>query len=211
MLNSQTFEPDPDSRPSGLRYRLAFLTSHVFNPFLICVGLIILFSARSSASFSEAVKWSLISAGIGLLPVFLVIIYLLRHGKVGDFFIAAREERHKIYIIGCLSAAAGSVVLALLDAPSTLVAGFATGTTTAIVFAIINLWWKISLHTAIVAASATILVFLYGWTASWTLITVPLTAWSRIELDCHSFKQTVGGAVLAAALVMILFPRLAAL
>ncbi|OGN90509.1 MAG: hypothetical protein A2158_02795 [Chloroflexi bacterium RBG_13_46_14] len=209
MIDSNTFDHEPLDKPSGKRQRIANLTSKVLNPFLLCLALIVLFSFKSAASTSEAIKWALISTGLGILPVFLVIIYLLRQGKLDDFFIAAREQRTRVYVIGCLSAAAGCITLAVLGAPDILVAGFITGVSTAFIFAFINLWWKISLHTAIVAASATILVMMYGWVAAGTVALVPLTAWSRIELECHSLTQTVSGALLATLLVFVLFQPLA--
>jgi hypothetical protein len=209
MIDSNTFDHEPLNRSSGKRQRIANLTSNILNPFLLCLALIVLFSFKSAASMSEAIKWASISTGLGILPVFLVIIYLLRHGKLDDFFIAAREQRTRIYIIGCLSAAAGCITLAVLGAPDILVAGFITGVSTAFIFAFINLWWKISLHTAIVAASATILVMMYGWIAAGTVALVPLTAWSRIELEYHSLTQTVSGALLSTLLVFLLFQPLA--
>jgi membrane-associated phospholipid phosphatase len=209
MIDSNTYDHEPLVKPSGKRQRIANLTSNILNPFLLCLALIVLFSFKSAASTSEAIKWASISTGLGLLPVFLVIIYLLRQGKLDDFFIAAREQRTKIYFIGCLSAAAGCVTLALLEAPDILIAGFVTGVSTAVVFAVINLWWKISLHTAIVAASVTIMVMIFGWIAAASAVLVPLTAWSRIELEYHSFKQTVSGALLATLIVFALFQPLA--
>ncbi len=209
MIDSNTFDHEPINKPSGKRQRVANLTSNILNPFLLCLALIVLFSFKSADTTSEAIKWTLISTGLGLLPVFLVIIYLLKQGKLNDFFIAAREQRTRIYIIGCISAAAGCITLVFLEAPDILVAGFVTGASTAVVFAIINLWWKISLHTAIVAASATVLVMIFGWIAAGTVALVPLTAWSRIELECHSLTQTVSGAFLATLLVFVLFQPLA--
>ncbi|MBN2239530.1 MAG: hypothetical protein JW712_07135 [Dehalococcoidales bacterium] len=211
MIDLNTFDQEPIPKNSGLKLRIAHLTSNILNPFFLCVALIVMFSAQASASFSEAMKWALISTGLGILPVFLVIMYLLRNGKLDDFFIAAREQRTRIYILGMLSAGAGCITLILLDAPSILVAGFVTGISTAVIFALINLWWKISLHTAIIAAFSAILVMVFGWVAAWTVPLVPLTAWSRMELNCHSFKQTVSGAALAVLLVVFLFQPLAML
>jgi membrane-associated phospholipid phosphatase len=70
---------------------------------------------------------------------------------------------------------------------------------------LINLRWKISLHTAFVAASATLLVMLYGWAAAVTVALVPLIAWARIELKHHSLAQAASGAVLAALIVFAVF------
>ncbi len=75
----------------------------------------------------------------------------------------------------------------------------------AVIFMCINLWWKISLHTALVAASVTVLVMLYGWTAAVTVALVPLKAWARIELEYHSLAQAATGALLAALIVVVVF------
>ena len=208
MINSNALQQDPIGKQSGIKQRIAILTSNILNPFILCLALIMLFSFTSAASISTAIKWASISTGLGIMPVFLVVLYLLRQGKIDDFFIAAREQRTRIYLIGCLSAAAGCLALFFLGAPKVLIAGFITGVTVALVFAFINLWWKISLHTAIVSAVATILVILYGWIAAGTLVLVPLTAWSRIELEYHSLTQTVSGAILASILVIFLFQPL---
>ena len=111
--------------------------------------------------------------------------------------------------MGCLCASVSCITLAYLRAPSILVAAFATGLSTALIFTLINLWWKISLHTALVAASATVLVMLYGWAAAATVALVPLTAWARIELEYHSLTQVATGALLAALIVVVMFYPLA--
>ena len=191
------------------RKRIANLTSNILNPFTVCLALIFLFSFTSSPSMPEAMKWAFLSMAVSILPVFLVIIYMLRNGKLDDFYINIRAQRTRIYLLGSFCASASCITLACLGAPSILVIAFATGVSTALIFTIINLWWKISLHTALVAASATVLVLLYGWVAAATVALVPLTAWARIELESHSIAQAVSGALLAAFIVMVMFYPLA--
>jgi len=192
-----------------IKKRIASLTSNVLNPFLICLALIILFSFISSASAPEAMKWAGISMAVSLLPVFLFIIYRMRKGKLDNFFIRVRQQRTIIYLIGFVCASISCILLTRLEAPIMLIAAFATGISTLLLFSLINLRWKISIHTAIVAASATILVLLYGWMAAASVALVPLTGWARIELEYHSLAQVVSGAILATLLVMVMFYPLA--
>ncbi|MFC2056178.1 hypothetical protein ACFLTO_01240 [Chloroflexota bacterium] len=192
-----------------MRQKIANLTSNVLNPFLLCLALIILLSFASVSSTLDAIKWALISTTMGILPVFLGVVYLVRNGKLDAFFIHAREQRTKIYLLGCLCASVSCIILAYLGAPLILVAAFATGLSTALIFTFINLWWKISLHTALVAASATVLVMLYGWAAAATVALIPLTVWARIELEYHSLTQAATGALLAALIVVVIFYPLA--
>ena len=117
----------------------------------------------------------------------------------------APKQDLKIYLLAGLCAVAGGVTLFYLGAPSILVAAFIAGLSVVVTFMCINFWWKISLHTALVAASATALLMLYGWIAAATLALVPLTAWARIELEHHSLAQAATGALLAALIVVMVF------
>jgi len=188
-----------------MKKRIANLTSNILNPFLLCLTIIFLLSFVSTSSTFDALKWALISMALSILPVFLIIIYLVRNGRLDAVFTNIREQRTKLYLMAGLCTIVGCIILAYLGAPSILVAAFVTGISTTVIFMCINLWWKISLHTGLVAASATVLVILYGWTAVATVALVPLTAWARIELEYHSPAQAVTGALLATLIVVVVF------
>ncbi len=86
-----------------------------------------------------------------------------------------------------------------------LMATSAAGLSVIVVFVCINLVWKISIHTAFIAALVAILIILYGWIAAVTVLVVPLIAWARIELAHHSLAQVVTGALLAVLIVVAVF------
>ncbi len=185
------------------RKQIANLTSNILNPFLVGLGIILLLSFASAASTLDAIKWALISMALSILPVFLVVVYLVRNSRLDAIFTIVRRQRTKIYLLSCLCAIVSYIVLTCLRAPPMLVAAFTAGLSTTVIFMCINLWWKISLHTAFVAGSVTVLVMLYGWTAAGTAVLVPLTAWSRIELEHHSLAQAVTGALLASLVAIV--------
>ena len=192
-----------------MKKRIANLTSNILNPFLIILAMILLLSFVSASSTLDALKWALVSIALSILPVFSVIVYLVRKGSLDAVFTNVREQRTKLYLLGGFCTVISCIILYYTEAPSILVAGFITGLSTAIIFTCINLWWKISLHTAMVAASATVLVMLYGWIAVATVALVPLTGWARIELEYHSLAQAATGALLAALIVILVFYPLA--
>jgi membrane-associated phospholipid phosphatase len=92
-----------------------------------------------------------------------------------------------------------------LKAPDLLAITFTTGFIEIVVFMGINYYWKISLHTAFTAATVMVVCLVYGAFSVWTLILLPLVAWSRIELKQHTIAQVVMAAVLAAAIVAAVF------
>ena len=188
-----------------MKKRIASLTSNILNPFLVSFVFILLLSFKSTPSALDAIKWSLISVAASILPVFGVIIYLVRSQKLESIFINVRKQRTKIYLLAVVCAGVGYVILYYLEAPKELIATFAAGFSAVVVFMCVNFLWKISLHTAFVTASVTVLIILYGSITAVTVVLVPLIAWSRIELKHHSLAQVITGALLAALIVVVVF------
>ena len=187
------------------RKRIAKLTSNVLNPFLVSLVVIIILSFKSASSPLEALKWSLILTALSVLPVFSVIVYLVRNQKLDGIFINARRQRSKIYLLAVACTVIGCIVLSFLEAPLVLVATFVAGLSALVIFMGINLRWKISVHTAFVAASVAILTILYGTIGAATAVLLPPIAWSRIELEHHSPAQVAAGALLAALIIAVVF------
>jgi hypothetical protein len=187
-----------------MKKRVAIIVSNILNPFLVGLAVIVILSFASAAP-GEALKWTLIASGLSILPIFVVVLSLLRTKRLNSFFLDMREQRTKIYLMSGACAIAGCLLLAVLKAPIMLIAGFIASLVITFIFMCINFWWKISLHTAFIAGSATILVILYGWTGTLVIPLVPITAWARAELKSHSWAQATTGAVLAAAIVAAVF------
>ncbi len=188
-----------------MRKRIANLASNILNPFLVSLVLILLLSFKSASSALDAVKWSLILIALSILPVFLVITYLVRSEKLDGIFIKVRKQRTKIYLLAGVCAGVAYIILLCFEAPPTLVATSVAGLSAVVIFMGINLWWKISLHTAFVTALVTILIILYGSIVAVAIVLVPLIAWARIELKRHSLAQVAAGAFLAALIVVVVF------
>ena len=190
------------------RKQIASLISDVLNPFIVSIVLIFILSVASSGSTVDVFKWAFLALGLSVIPVFCVILFWFRKGKLDTIFTSIRQQRTRIYLIASLIAIAGCLILYYTNAPLTLLAGFISGLLSIIVYMVINLWWKISLHTAFVAGAVTMLVILYEWAGAATLVLIPLTAWSRIELNNHSLAQTIIGALLSSTIVVIVFSQL---
>jgi membrane-associated phospholipid phosphatase len=184
---------------------IANLISDILNPIVLGLVLIVLFSFAVASGTLEAIKWSLILITVSILPVYLILFYMVRKGKIDNIFTVVREQRTMIYMVGGICAVAACLVLILLEAPPELVAAAVAGLSAAVIYLCVNLWWKISLHTAFVSASVVLLVILYGWVAMASIVLLPLMFWSRVELKRHSPSQVVAGAILAALIISVVF------
>ncbi|MBL7165316.1 MAG: hypothetical protein ISS55_02370 [Dehalococcoidales bacterium] len=188
-----------------MRQRIANLMSRVLNPFVVSLTAILLLSYKSTSTVPDALKWSGVMAAVSVLPVFLMVLNQTRNGKLDGILNATRRQRSGIYLLSIACAAVGYVILFWWQAPALLQVAFIGGFSSAVVFAVINLRWKISLHTGFVSALTVVLVMLYGWVATAAAALVLLTAWSRIELRHHSIKEVTAGALLGGLIVITVF------
>lgn len=188
-----------------MRKKLAKLASNILNPFLVSFAVIVLLSFESTSSTPDALKWALISLVLSVLPVFAVVVYLVRKKKLDDIFVNSRRQRNKIYLLACTMAVVGWVILHFLGAPVLLMATFTAGLAAIVIFMLTNLLWKISLHTAFIAASITILIIVYHLPGALAVLLLPPVTWARMEMKLHTPAQAAAGALLAAAVVVLVF------
>ncbi len=188
-----------------MRKRLAHLVTNTLNPFVISVIVIILLAFRVNSSITEALKWAAIFLSLSVLPVFIIVAFLVYTKKIDGFFTNLREQRNIAYLFASVIGAIGCGLMWYLKAPELLAVTFTAGLLSVVLFAAINYFWKISLHTAFTAASLTIVLIVYEITAVWALVFLPLVAWSRIESKQHSIMQVVVGGLLAVSIVLGIF------
>jgi len=187
------------------RQQIARTAANILNPYLLSFIIIILLAIESTSSANEAIKWSLISLALSVFPVLTVVLYLVRRRKLDGIFINPRHQRSRIYLLAIGCAVVGYIVLLFIGAPELLRVAFLSGLIAVVLFMIINLFWKISLHTAFITASVAVLIIVYGKTAAWTVIFIPLIAWARLEMRLHTPAQVFVGALLSVAVVTVVF------
>lgn len=188
-----------------MRERLARLISNTLNPFVISAIIIVLLAFKETSSITDAIKWASISLAMSVLPIFIVVIFLVHSKKIDGFFTTPREQRSVVYLLASALGAIGCGILWYLKTPELLKITFITGLIAIIVFMVINYFWKISLHTAFMAASVTLVIVVYGACSVWTILFLPLVAWARIELKQHSITQVAAGGLIAAVIVAGVF------
>ncbi|HTY81823.1 MAG TPA: hypothetical protein VMB24_03490 [Dehalococcoidales bacterium] len=157
--------------------------------------------ARTSDSVLGAAKWSAIALVFSVVPVFVFILVQVQRKKMESIFPEGQNQRRTIYALASVFSAVGYVMMLRFDAPKLLAVSFLAGLLTVIVFMLINLYWKISLHTAFISAGVVVLTVVYGANAAWLFVLLPLIGWSRLALKMHTPWQVIAGAVLAAGIV----------
>lgn len=73
---------------------------------------------------------------------------------------------------------------------------------------VISLWWKISVHAAIAAGAATVLLLVFGLAQLVVWPLVALIAWSRVQVGDHTPAQVLAGIALGIVVNATIFPLL---
>jgi membrane-associated phospholipid phosphatase len=144
---------------------------------------------------------------VSLAPI-LVVIFLLKTGRIAELHMSNTRERNIPYLSAILFAAIAYGLIAQFNGPELLrcLALFNVIELTALT--LINHFWLISLHATGAIASAVLAGLVFGWPMG-LLIGGPLVisvCWVRLFLKRHTPAQIVAGLALGTAVVLILVP-----
>ena len=70
---------------------------------------------------------------------------------------------------------------------------------------IINLFWKISAHSAGVAGPTTALVYVFGPSLIPLYVLTLLVMWVRLKIKVHNLKQLIAGALIAIFITSLVY------
>lgn len=202
MVNVNTQISSAETVPTYTRLsRLAWWVTQVGSPPVLgLVGALLI-----AAVTGWPVGWW--QMGLYLLLTLLLplgyIVWLLRRGEITDFHMQVRQERLKPMGMGLATAVLGWLLLLRLAAPPLPLALATANLAQSLLYLLITLRWKISIHTAVAAGLATLTWHLWGSTALPLLAGVPLVAWSRIYLRRHTLGQTVAGTAVGAVVFLL--------
>jgi membrane-associated phospholipid phosphatase len=181
----------------------ARLLSMLFTPFYLpIVGLVILFSFSYLSIFPLLYKLQVLILTYLftiLLPIVMIHFYRRYQGWT-LIELGHRERRMVPYVISIICYFSCIYVMETLHMPHFMGSIIIAALLVQIVCALINVWWKISTHTAAVGGVAGAL-FAYAeyfsfnpvWWLCLVIIVAGLLGTSRMILRQHSLSQVVGG------------------
>ena len=129
-------------------------------PILVVLALVVAWD--SSPTLGMAVLWGGIAALFASVLPYALILRGVRQGRLTDKNISLREQRIRFGVVAITSILLGLAVLAVFGAPAEMVALVASIAVGVACGWVITLWWKISVHAAIAAGAATVLLLVFG-------------------------------------------------
>lgn len=182
---------------------LSRAVSMVFTPFYLpLVGMIILFFFTYMSELNLGYRLSILGMVYLftiLLPTFLIRLYRKHQGW--NLFELGKQERRMVpYIISILCYSACFYVMSVRNVASFMGRIVITALVIQVLCAVINVWWKISTHTAAIggvvgALMAFSVLFYFNpvWWLCLVFFVAGLVGTSRMILLQHSLLQVVSG------------------
>ncbi|HLU99241.1 MAG TPA: hypothetical protein VKZ89_20600 [Thermobifida alba] len=196
--------PAPSRTP---RRRAATLVGEVFSPGILVTGALPVVGWGGTHSPAGA-GWGLFAALFCAVVPYAAVFAGVWLGYWNDHHIRDRRQRTVPFLIAIGCVAAGIAALAVLGAPSVVLALVVAILVGLVSTAVVSRWWKVSVHTAVAAGVAAVLTLTYGWAMAAAFPLVALVAWSRVELEHHTVAQAVVGALQGAVVCAPVFALL---
>lgn len=187
---------------------LARLASEVLSPLPTVAVLLLVVAWRSAPSAHDGLRWGILASLFAALLPFLYVLQGVRQRRLTDRHVRVREQRPLPLLVAIGSVLVGLGLLVMWKAPQDLVAltaAMAVGLGSSLA---VTLFWKLSIHTAVVAGAVVILVLVFGPALAILAPLVGLAGWARVRLGDHTRPQVLVGAALGASVAAVVFSLL---
>jgi len=182
--------------------KIAKIISYIFIPPLMNLVIFSLFAHQIEPTQKTLVFIS--SLVFGLVLPLVIIIILLKTGKLSNDDATVKEERTVPYLYGIGFSLFGTSLLFFSETSNLSMLLWLSYLVNSIILIVINKYWKISAHTMGVAIPLGASFVLNG---AWPIIfgtILLLVAWARFEIKVHSISQLAAGAFVGFTVTFIL-------
>lgn len=138
-------------------------------------------------------------AAATILPLLAITLRNVRRGHWSDADVSRPDQRSGLYRAALPLLALSALILYFMGANPSMMRGLAAGAVMMGIGWAATRWLKISLHLMCAAYCAAVLIRLYPTSALAILPFLPALAWSRRQLDRHTWTELVVGAVVGGA------------
>ena len=187
---------------------VGIVVSQIVNvPFVAGAALtLLLFSLRPDVP-QRLAGWGISMLFLTVIPALSLLFYIPRREamsrRLEPWSSTEKRQRVMSFVFMAVSYPIGFVVLKLVQAPAIFEAIMLTYVIVVLALILVNLFFKASGHAAGVAGPVSALIYFYGLIATPLIALIPLTMWARVRAKGHTFSQTIIGALLSAAVTVI--------
>ena len=173
--------------------KAARLFSNIVSPPVLFALLGLAFALYERPSLNGLLWAAVYGFFVSLLPI-LIVLYLLKTGRIAELHMSNTGERHIPYISAVLSAGIAFALISFFDGPELLRCLTIFNMIELAALGIINTFWLISLHSTGIMATFLLVGLVFGW--AYSLIVLPfvfLVCAVRLYLHRHTVMQVIAG------------------
>ena len=196
MLNRERSRADREKRAWA-----AAISNATIPPVIAVFTFALINYSRSSGVYFVALTF-LTTLFAAIVPLCILIVWA-RRTNAHDMDVPARTDRNLPLLLATVSYLVGTAVLLIIRAPllsTAVMFGYFAGT---LFIFLVNLRWKISIHTMGIAGPTTVLVYVFGYWGALLGLLLPPVIWSRVYLKKHTLAQALAGAVVGFLLTAL--------
>jgi hypothetical protein len=198
-------ELDKLEKTGNWKDKLAFLTSVVLSPFIITPFFALIIVLTFSATRAQMFTYLTVGVIFGAILPFAFVYMAVKRGKISDVHVAIREERKSPFLFTMTCLLLCTITMYLLEAPKEIVVCSLVMFLNSIIFFLITLYWKISMHSTVLASILVSLSILVSPYYSLGFLLLPLMIWARIHRHRHNIYQGLVALLLSITGTFLLF------
>ena len=186
--------------------KAARLFSNIVSPPVLFALLGLAFALYERPSLNGLLWAAVYGFFVSLLPI-LIVLYLLKTGRIAELHMSNTGERHIPYISAVLSAGIVFILITFFDGPELLRCLAIFNMIELATLGVINAFWLISMHATGIMATFLLVGLVFGW--AYSLIVLPFVVMVcavRLYLRRHTVMQVIAG--LALGIVTVYFMTL---
>jgi hypothetical protein len=171
---------------------LASVVSEVFGPAILLT--VLLFEVGLVAAGWEGLLFAFVATVFVAVGPYLAVIWMSHRGKVSDRFVGNRKQRAPV-LLGVLgSIGVGLCLLIVMGAPREVLVTTICAAVGLVLVMVVNLLWKLSIHSAIAMFFALAQVILFGTVGLLAFVVPVVVGWARVRVQAHNINQVIAGA-----------------
>lgn len=186
----------------GRGYAIARRISQILHPVPLGIVSIFIVGVLGSDNRIQGLWWALVCTLIHVVPPTIFFNIRLHQGAYSDDDISIRSQRNELYLFGMLNVTIGTLILWLLNAPSPLLAMLVSVAVMNLISFFINLFWKISIHSASIGSCATLASIYLPALGGICWVAAVVLGWARLRTRNHTLMQVIAGISLAVVCVL---------
>ncbi|MEU6078388.1 phosphoesterase PA-phosphatase [Micromonospora sp. NPDC047074] len=194
-----------DSQARRPALRVARAVTEVFAPALLAAAMPVVVGVTSVSPIGTGLGWALVGALFCSVIPNTLIWWGVHRGRLTDHHIRVREQRRAPLGCGLLSVSVGLALMISLGAPRPVTAMVVVMFALGLAVTAANLVWKLSIHAAVAAGSAAVLVIEFGPALLASVPVVALVGWSRVRLRDHTVAQVIVGTAVGMLVAIPVF------